>query len=529
MTSRRDLLAAGTTLALSPLAAPAARSQPAKVLRFIPQVDLAVLDPVFVSFYVTRNHGYMVFDTLYGVDGDFMPQPQMAAGHVVSAEGRQWDITLRGGLRFHDGEAVLARDCVASIRRWGAKDTLGGALMAATEELSAPDDRTIRFRLKKPFPLLAYALGKPAAPMCAIMPERLAATDPNKAVTEMVGSGPFRFLANERLAGARNVYERFAGYVPRADGTPGWTAGPKVAHFERVEWTTIPDASTAAAALMTGEQDWWENASIDLLPTLKRNRAIRVAVTDRTGWIGVMRANHTQAPFDNPAIRRAIWKALDQSSVLQGIVGNDPAMWRDGVGVFCPDTPLASDAGLEVLKTPRDTEKAKAEILAAGYKGERVVVLAPADFPAINTMALVCADMFRKVGLNVDLHSIDWGSMTPRRSNRGPVDQGGWSIFFTALVGSDILNPGGHFILRAQGAPGWFGWPESPRIEQLRQDWFDAPDLPAQQAICREMQVQAIRDVPYWPLGQYVQPTAHRADLTGVLDGFATFWNLRRA
>ena len=528
MTTRRHVLAGGAALAAG-LTAPAARTQPARVLRFIPQVDLAILDPVFVSFYVTRNHGYMVFDTLYGVDGNFAPQPQMAAGHVVSADGRQWDITLRDGLRFHDGEKVLARDCVASIRRWAAKDTLGGALAQVTDELSAPDDRTIRFRLKKPFPLLAYALGKPAAPMCAIMPARLAATDPNTAITEMVGSGPFRFVAGERLAGARNVYHRFEGYVPRGDGTPGWTAGPKIAHFDRVEWTTIPDASTAAAALMTGEQEWWENASIDLLPPLRRNRNVRVTVTDRTGWIGVMRANHTQAPFDNPRIRRAIWKALDQTSIMQGIVGTDPDTFRGDVGFFCPDTPLATDAGLEVLKGPRDTEAAKAEILAAGYKGERVVVLAPADFPAINTMALVCADMFRRVGLNVDLQSIDWASMTPRRMNRGPADQGGWSIFFTALVGSDILNPGGHFIMRAQGTDGWFGWPDSPRIEQLRQDWFDAPDLPAQQAICRDLQLQAMQDVPYWPLGQYAQPTAHRTDLTGILDGFATFWSVRRA
>ncbi|PZP43560.1 MAG: ABC transporter substrate-binding protein [Azospirillum brasilense] len=528
MTSRRALLAAGTTLALAPLAAPAARSQPAKVLRFIPQVDLAILDPVFASFYVTRNHGYMVFDTLYGVDGDFQPQPQMAAGHVVSTDGRQWDITLREGLRFHDGTPVLARDCAASIRRWGAKDTLGNALMAATDEILAPDDRTIRFRLKRPFPLVAYALGKPAAPMCAMMPERLAQTDPNKALTEMVGSGPYRFVAGERLAGARNVYERFTGYMPRSDGTLSWTSGPKIANFDRVEWTTIPDASTASAALLTGEQDWWENASIDLLPTLKGNRNIRVAVTDRTGWNGIMRANHTQAPFNNPAIRRAVWKVLDQAAVLQGIVGTDPAMWRDGEGFFCPGTPLASDAGLEVLKGSRDAAAAKAEIMAAGYKGERVVVLAPADFPAINTMALVGADMLRQMGMNVDVHSIDWGSMTPRRSNRGPVDQGGWSIYCSAVVGSDILNPGGHFFLRGQGAQGFFGWPESPRIEKLRQDWFDAPDLDSQKAICRDLQIQAMQDVPYWPLGQYTQPTAHRADLTGLLDGFATFWNVRR-
>jgi len=526
---RRRLLATSLASTLAPaLAAPGVRAQPARVLRFIPQVDLALLDPTFGSLYVTRNHGYMVFDTLYGLDGAFAPQPQMAAGHVISEDGRTWDITLREGLRFHDGQPVLARDCVASIRRWARRDAMGQALTAVTAELSAPDDRTIRFRLNKPFPLLAYALGKMAAPMCAMMPARIAEGDPDKPITEMVGSGPFRYVADERLQGARNVYERFAGYVPRADGTPGWTAGPKVVHFDRVEWTTITDASTASSALVTGQQDWWELASIDLVPALQR-RNVRVAVTDRTGWIGMLRPNHTQPPFDNPAIRRAFWNALDQAEVMQAIVGDDPTRYHDGVGLFCPGMPMASDAGLNVLQGPRDPARVKREILAAGYKGERVVMLAPADYPTVNTMALVCADQLHRCGFNLDVQSIDWASMTPRRSNRGSVDQGGWSVFCTVLVGSDLLNQGGHYVLRGQGAQGFFGWPDSPRIESLRQAWFDAPDEAAQKAICRDVQRQAMQDVPYYPLGQYEQATAHRTDLTGVLDGFATLWNVRRA
>ena len=530
MMRRRSLLATGLATTLtSGLAAPGVRAQPARVLRFIPQADLAILDPTFGSLYVTRNHGYMVFDTLYGMDASFAPQPQMASGHVVSAGGRTWDISLRDGLRFHDGEPVLARDCVASIRRWARRDTMGQALMAVTAELSAPDDRTVRFRLAKPFPLLSAALGKMAAPMCAIMPARIAEGDPDKPITEMVGSGPFRYLANERLQGVRNVYERFAGYVPRADGQAGWIAGPKVVHFDRVEWTTIPDASTASGALMTGQQDWWDLASIDLASTLRQRRDIRVAVSDRTGWIGMLRPNHTQPPFNNPAIRRAFWHGLDQTEVMQAIVGDDAARFRDGVGMFCPGMPMASDAGLDILKAPRDPARVRREIQAAGYKGERVVMLAPADYPAVNTMALVCADQLQRCGFNMDVQSIDWASMTPRRSNRGPVDQGGWSVFCTVLVGSDLLNPGGHYVLRGQGAQGFFGWPDSPGIEALRQAWFDAPDEAAQKAICQRLQQQAMEDVPYFPLGQYEQATAYRSSLTGVLDGFATFWGVHRA
>ncbi len=206
------------------LALPAVgRAQPSQVLRFIPQADLAVLDPIWTTAYVTRNHGYLVFDTLYGQagpEGSFAASPQMVAGHSVEDDGKTWRLVLRDGLRFHDGEPVLARDCVASIRRWGARDGLGQTLLGRTDELAAPDDKTIRFRLKRPFAVLPDALGKAGSNMCAIMPERLAATDPFKQVTEMVGSGPFRFKADERVQGARFVYERFTGYKPREWGRP---------------------------------------------------------------------------------------------------------------------------------------------------------------------------------------------------------------------------------------------------------------------------------------------------------------------
>ena len=241
------------------------------MLRFIPQSDLTVLDPVWTTAYVTRNHGFAVFDTLYGLDGRFRAQPQMVAGAVRSAEGTEWRLGLRPGLKFHDGTPVLARDCVASIKRWGVRDAFGQALLAATDELSAPDDATILFRLKRPFPLLPDALGKSATSMCPIMPERLALTDPYTAITEMVGSGPFRFVADERVVGARVVYERFARYVPRpGGGAADWTAGPKTALVDRVEWHVIPDPGIAAAALQAGEADWWEQPLPDLYPVLRK-------------------------------------------------------------------------------------------------------------------------------------------------------------------------------------------------------------------------------------------------------------------
>jgi peptide/nickel transport system substrate-binding protein len=526
MHRRRFLAGTAATLAL-----PAAvRAQSATTMRFIPQIDLAFLDPHWTTAYVTRNHGYLVFDTLYGMDGSYKVSPQMVEGHVVDNDSKLWKLTLRDGLFWHDGEKVLARDCAASIKRWAKRDAFGDALMAATDELSAPDDRTIQFRLKKPFPLLPDALGKSGSPMCAMMPERLANTDPFKQITDIVGSGPYRFVANERIPGARNVYQRFDKYQPRQGGTPDWTAGPKVTHFDRVEWTTIPDAATAAAALHNGEQDWWEYLTYDLLASMKQDPGIRVAILDPTGGVEMMRPNHLQAPFNNPAIRRALIAGFDQAEFMQAIVGDNPEMYHTPLGFFCPGTPMASTAGLGPMEGQRDMAKVKEMLKSAGYAGEKVVLIVPTDYVTLKALGDVAADTMGRMGMNVDYIATDWGTMLQRRNRKDPVQDGGWSAFLTGWAGTDHINPAGHIALRGNGndPSAWPGWCVSPRLEALRAAWFDAPTVEAQKQICVDMQLQAMQDVPYVPLGQYSQPTAFRSNLTGILNGFATFWNVRK-
>ena len=528
---RRSFLASAGA-ATATLALPGVvRAQAQSTLKFIPQIDLTFLDPHWTTAYVTRNHGYMVFDTLYGQDGKYKTSPQMVAGHTVENDGKLWKLTLRDGLLWHDGERVLARDCVASIKRWAKRDAFGDALMQATDELTATDDKTIQFRLKRPFPLLPDALGKSPSPMCAMMPERIANTDPFKQITEIIGSGPFRYKADERVQGSRNVYEKFDKYKPREGGTPDWTAGPKVVHFDRVEWTTIPDASTASAALQSGEQDWWEYLTHDLMPLMKRDAKIKVAVQDPTGGVERMRPNHLQPPFNNPGVRRALMYAINQADFMQAIVGDNPDMYYTPLGMFCPGTPMASDVGLEPLKGPRDYAKVKEMLKAAGYNGEKTVLMVPSDYVTLKALGDVAADMMGKCGMNVDYVVTDWGSMLQRRNKKEPIAQGGWSAFVTGWAGTDHINPAGHIALRGNGdqPSSWPGWCVSPELERLRNAWFEAPNLASQQKICQDMQRQAMQDVPYFPLGQYQQPTAYRADLTGVNNGFATFWNVRRA
>jgi peptide/nickel transport system substrate-binding protein len=488
--------------------------------------DLPVLDPV-VSTYPTMNHAFMVFDTLYGEDNAYRVHPQMVAGHVTENDGKTWKLTLREGLTFHDGDKVLARDAVASVGRWGKRDSFGQALMARVDEMSAPDDRTIQIRLKTPFPLLPDALGHFSPAMCAIMPARLAETDAFRPLTEMVGSGPFRFKADERVTGVRIVYEKFVGYVPR-DEPPECTAGGKVVHFESVEWLVMPDTNAAANALIKGEIDWLFSPQVDLLPQLRRSPNIALPLLNPTGVMATMRFNQLQPPFDNPAIRRAILHAVRQSDFMSAVMGEDRANWSDGVGYFCPDTPMASRAGMENLTSPLDAGAAREALAAAGYRGERVVLLMPTDVPKFTSLAEVTADLLRKLGMNVESRPMDMATVVQRRINREPVDQGGWSIFCTIFAGVDQFNPAVHAYLRGNGRDGNIGWPTSARIETLRDAWFAAVDLPARRQAAEQLQLQAFQDVPYIPLGQWHQPTAHRTNLQGMLTGLPLFWNIRR-
>lgn len=529
---RRGLLRGAIALptiasAGSLLAAPAVRARAARVLRFVPQADLSVLDPILTTAYVARNHGMMVFDTLYGLDAQQRPQPQMAEAHEVDEAGLAWRFRLRDGLRSHDGEPVRARDCVASIRRWTARDPLGRLLLARLDDMAATDDRSFAIRLRRPFAPMLEAFAKIATPVCFIMPERLALTDPNRPVPEIIGSGPFRFLAEERVAGARAAYARFPDYRPRAEGVAEWTAGPKHAHFDRVEWLTMPDPATAVSALLRGEVDWWDQPTHDLLPLLRRNRDLEVALLNPAGSVSSCHFNTLHPPFDNPAIRRAILSAVDQAAFMTALAGTDHDNWRAGIGYWPPGTPLATNAGMAAITAPRDLEASRRALREAGYHDERVVILAATDFPVISSVAQVGADLFRRLGMTVDYQAVDFGTLLRRRASREPAERGGWSCFFTAWSALDWASPGVHQALRG-GRQGYFGWADNPRMEALAEAWLEAPDLPAQRRIAEAMQILGFETVPFLPLGQYFQRTAWRRNLDGMLGGMPQFHNLRR-
>jgi len=524
--------AAGGLIASGGLAAPSlALAADSKTLRFVPQADLANLDPIWGTQYVVRNASLLIWETLYGVDESLTPQPQMAEGHEVTPDFKTWTFTLRPGLKWHDGEPVLAKDAVASIKRWVKRDVMGGLIAKKLDAVEVVDDRTLRFRLNAPFTKMLFALGKGSTPACFIMPERIAATDPFKQIKEYIGSGPMQFKSDEYVAGAKAVFTKFAGYVPRPEKA-SWMAGGRHMYFDRIEWQIIPDAATASAALQSGEVDWWETPLPDIVPLLKKSPGVKVDVADPLGNIGSFRINHLNPPFNDIRVRRAVQMALSQADYMTAVVGDDSSMWKPLPGFFTPGTPLYTEFGGEPLKGKRDIESAKKLLAEAGYKGEKIVLLVATNVAITKAEGDVSADLLKQIGMNVDYQALDWGTVGQRRASKEPIDKGGWNIFHTWHAGADCINPAPYNALDASGpssATCWFGWPHSDEVQQTIADWYAAPDAAAEKKAIDACNKVSMDFVTYIPTGFFLFNQAWRDNLSGVTKApFPVFWDVKK-
>ncbi|MFQ3623723.1 MAG: ABC transporter substrate-binding protein [Acetobacteraceae bacterium] len=528
---RRTLIgaAAGVTAAAATgLSAPALGQGAARTLRFVPQANLANFDPIWGTQFVVRNASMLVWDTLYGIDNTFTPRRQMVESEEVSSDGLTWTFRLRPGLVWHDGEAVRAADCVASLERWMVRDGMGQMIRTLRQELVAVDDRTFRLRLSAPYPKLLLALGKNNTPIAFMMPERIAKTDPFQQITEFVGSGPMRFNRDEWVPGARATWTKFDRYVPR-DEPPNWLSGGKRMLVDRVEWVIQPDPATAAAALQAGEVDWWETPLTDLIPVLRRNRNIRVDVADPLGNVGCLRFNHLHPPFNDVRARQAVAWVVNQPDFMRAVVGGDDALWKQMNSYFTPETPNYTEAGSEILKNPRSPDTARRLLREAGYNGEPVTMLVAQDLAPLSAMGQVANAMLRSIGMNVDYVATDWGTVGARRASREPRERGGWNIFFTWFAGADCTNPASYLGLRAHGDGAWFGWPNDPAIEAGRDKWFAAANAEEEKAACEEISRAAMISQPFTPTGFYRAYQAWRANVSGINPGpLPWFWGVAK-
>jgi peptide/nickel transport system substrate-binding protein len=525
---RRSFLKAaavsGAAASFGGLAAPAfSQGAAARTLRFVPQANLANFDPIWGTQYVVRNAALLVWDTLYGVDENIVPRRQMVESETVSDDGLVWTFKLRPGLRFHDGEPVRARDAVASLKRWAVRDPMGQMILALQNELVALDDSSFRWSLKAPYPKMLLALGKNNSPCSFIMPERIAKTDPFQQITEYVGSGPFRFVREEWVPGARAVFAKFDGYVPREEPA-SWLSGGKKVLVDRVEWVVMPDPATASAALQNGEVDWWENPITDLVPVLRRNRSIEVDIADPLGNVGSFRMNHLHAPFNDPRARRAVLMALSQEDYMRALVGDDQKLWQEMGGYFTPRTPLYTEAGGGIMKGPRNIDGARKLLAEAGYDGRPITLVVAQDQPITKAFGDVSADLLKKLGMNVDFVATDWGTVGSRRALKTPPSQGGWHIFHTWHAGADCVSPASYTAMRANGDSAWFGWPKSDAVEAARDAWFAAPDMAAEKAAVDKMNAAAVDFGLYAPTGFFLSYQAWRKNIAGVVKAPAPFF-----
>ena len=527
---RRDLLRTSAGAA-GLLAAPhIVRAADSKVLRFVPQANLANLDPIWTTQYVVRNGALLIWDTLYGVDDKLEPQPQMVEAHEVSPDFKTWTFRLRPGLTFHDNEPVRSTDVVASITRWMARDaTMGLVIKRRLDALEAVDDRTFRFRLNAPYPKMLFALGKSSTPCLFIMPERIAATDPFKQINEYTGSGPMRFKKDEWIPGASASFERFDGYTPRAEKA-NWLSGGKRINFDRIEWKILPDAATASGALQNGEVDWVETPSPDLVPLLRKSKGVRVDIADPLGNIGSFRMNHLHPPFNDVRARRAVQLALSQPDYMRAVVGEDESLWKSVPGYFTPDTPLYTEAGGEPLKGDRKYDAAKQLLKEAGYNNEPIVLLVATDVAITKAQGDVTADLLKRIGMNVQYTALDWGTVGQRRAKKEKPAEGGWNIFHTWHAGADCVNPAPYIALDASGDTAWFGWPKSDEVQAKIAAWYQAPDLAAEKQAIEELNNAAMEHVVYVPTGFFKGYQAWRDTVTGIVKApFPVFWDVSKA
>ncbi len=527
MSRFRNALMAAAFALLGLGGAAMAQTAPSGTLRIVMVGPLPSLDPVVSTSAIIRNHGFMVYDQLFGLDSQGVARPQMVDRHEASADGMTHRFTLRDGLAFHDGQPVRAADAVASIRRWGERDIAGRALMAATAALEVVDDKTFTLRLSKPFGLVTEALARSTASALFIMPERIARTPANTAITDATGSGPFIFRAQEFMPGERAVYVRNPAYRPRSEPSDG-LAGGKVVSLERVEWLGISDPATAAAALQSGEIDFLETPTPDVLPLLARNRNVRTFAQNPIGSMVWLRPNHHIPPFNNPAARQALLFMVNQQENLQAI-GVPPAEQVP----YCPayflcGTPLESAAGAQGLRAV-DLDRARALLREGGYNGERVVFLNAGDWAANNAVVLTMAENMRRAGMNIDVVTTDWATVTQRRSRREPVDQGGWNLFVTIANVLDAQNPLVNVYLAASCDTAPAGWPCDAELERLRAAWWEESDPAKRRQVLEQVQARAFQVLPYINAGQYRTLAAYRANVEGLRPTIIpVFWGVTK-
>ena len=491
------------------------------LLRVAPHAKLEVMDPVLTTAYITRNHGFMVYDTLFALDENLEPKPQMVDKFTVSADQKTWTFTLRDKLKWHDGTEVTAADCVASLRRWGKHDGAGQQLFRQVESLAASDDKTFTLKLRTGNGQVPQTLAKMTGMVAFMMPRKLAESD--RPITDPVGSGPYKYSTFWSVPWDNKIaYVKNKDYIGRLEPA-SLAAGNKEGEADRIEWIYFPSQTDAAQALIDGRVDYVESPSYKDVPMLQASKRVVVGSTDPLGNLGMARFNMLQPPFNNAAVRRAAAMAMQQEDYMKAALG-DGKYWRTCYSIYPCGTSLS--APNDELRAA-GLEKARAALAAARYDGSPVVLLNPVDSPVISAFTQVTAEKLRAIGMNVVVEDMDWSTLTQRRNNRGPVGQGGWSMFHTWWLAADLADPN---AIAFSGDPvnGWVGWLKDEELEAARASYNGAATPAERKKIAEQVQRRVVADVPFAVLGQFSEPVAYAKGLQGLTSPIQLYWQLHR-
>ncbi len=499
------------------------------VLRVVPHSNLAVLDPIWTTAYMSRNHGYMIYDTLFGTDENGKIQPQMVESWSISPDNRLYTFKLRKGLEFHDGKPVTSEDVVASLQRWGKRDAMGSALMQFVARMDTPAPDTFRIFLGEACGFVLEALGKPSSIVPFIMPKRIAETDPFKQIEEHIGSGPFVFKRDEFKPGDKAVYLKNAKYVPRKE-PPSGTAGGKIVHVDRVEWNlALRDAQAQVNALRNGEVDIIEALPFVHYESVKTDPNLQLANWSKIGLQYMARFNHLHKPFDNPKVRQAVIAAFAQEPFLRAQVGVKE-LYSPCYSMFYCGTPYGSTAGSEI-QSKSNMKKAQELLKASGYDGTPIVILKPTDLVSIDKLPDVAAQLLRQAGFKVDLQAMDWQTLVGRRAKKDPPDKGGWHMFLTAWQAFDVSSPIANPTMDTRGEKStWFGWATDDKLVELRNQFMRATDDATKKKLADQIHARAFEIGTHVVVGNYSQPVAARKNITGFfIHNGNIYWNLKKS
>jgi peptide/nickel transport system substrate-binding protein len=508
--------------------APAAAQSSAKVLKVVPSADVAELDPTRAANQIGRIYSQMVFDTLYALDQNLSPKPMMVDKESISQDGLTYTFTLRTGLKFQDGSPVTTRDVAASLTHWMNDSSTGGQLRSRLAAMTIVDPLTFTLQLKQRFGLLEFLLAGAGAPIAGIMREADANRAPSVPLTNPIGSGPFRYVASERVVGHRVVFDRNPDYIPRKE-PPDGAAGARIVKVDRVEWDIIPDPTTAANAIVTGEADFWDTVTPDMVPFLKQH-GINVRRTSSLQSVGWIRPNFEHPPFNDPRARQALALLVDQREFMEAVAGDTP--WRTCYSFSVCGSALGTEVGSkEYQKT--NVAKAKQLLAEAGYKGEPVVIIGSPQLPISDVMSQLLAQRLRDAGVNVDLQMGDWATIYGRMSTRNlAMGHGGWNLAATYSLGGTSFNPLTSSVLDTSCGPNstsGIGFPCDPEGESLRAAVLAAPDEASREAAFATFQRHMWQFIPYVPAGQFDQQNAYRKNISGVLGGYViSYWNIQK-